>query len=280
MAGNQNNRERAVIKKTESKKPIHSVTGPESIEHQVRFQPWRFDSLVFDKGYEVWIDRALRCPCTVKGTGQALISCDNCVGIGWIFVNRIETRIAMQQLNANVKYENWSQTTTGMAKVTARAIDKLAFMDRIVLREVEGYFNEVIRVRDYDSRKVGFSIYDILEIESIYLFDGDKSPLIPVPETDYVVDGVKIIFDSKFNSMRDMTISVRYRHCLTYHVIDMNRDIMKVRTKDCSLPDETLTNMPISGMTRKAHYLFDNVKYEQEGRLIENSTENEDSVKH
>ena len=146
--GSKPRREKVVIKKTDaSSKPIHSKTGSEGVEHLVRFEPQRFNSLIFDKGYEVWVDKAMRCPCTVKGTGQALLSCDNCVGTGWIFVNRIETRVAIQNINANIKYENWSQTTTGMAKITSRAVDKLAFMDRVILREVAGMFNEVVRIR-------------------------------------------------------------------------------------------------------------------------------------
>ena len=277
MAGGSSNREKATVKKTDTrKKPIHSKTPPEAVEHQVRFEPQRFNSLIHDKGYEVFIDRAMRCPCTVKGTGQAEIRCDNCLGIGWIFVNRVETRVAMQQINANVKYENWSQTTTGMAKITSRAVNKLAFMDRIILREVEGYFNEVVRVRDYKGKKVGFTIYEICEIESIYLFKDAKSPLIPLKEgKDFEMDGYKITFSDNYNSVDNLTFSIRYRHLLTYHLIDMNRDIMKVRTKDCSYSDEQLTNMPIMGIARKSHYIFDNLKYEEEERLIENSTTEE-----
>lgn len=270
----KHNNKATIIKSDGRNKPVIKVTPPETVEHQVRFQPWRFDSLVFDKGYEVWIDRALRCPCTVKGTGQPLVSCNNCLGSGWVFVNRIETRIAVQQLNANIKYENWSQTTTGMAKVTARATDKIAFMDRIILREVEGYFNEVMRTRAISGRQVAFTIYEPLQIESIYLYKSDKQPLHPLKEVDdYILDGFKIMLTDNYNSMEDLSISIRYRHCLTYHVIDMNRDIMKVREKDCDYSYEDLTNMPIGGIARKSHYIFDNLKYEAEGRLIENSTE-------
>lgn len=266
-------RRKANIAKPDTRnKPIVSKTSAESTEFQVRFQPQRFNSLIFDKGYEVFIDKAMRCPCIVKGTGQAKLDCNNCLGTGWIFINRYETRVAMQQLNANIKYENWSQTTTGMAKITSRAIDKISFMDRIILREVEGFFNEVIYIRDYGGKKVGFTIYEILEIESIFLFSDSKKKLIPLElEKDYTFDGFKIVFNNKYNSVDDMTISVRYRHCLTYHLIDMNRDIMKVRQKDCSLPTESLENMPISGIARKSHYIFDNIKYDETLRLIENT---------
>ena len=274
--GHAPKREKANVKKTDVRnKPIYSKTGPESIEHQVRFEPQRFNSLIFDKGYEVWVDKAMRCPCTVKGTGQALLSCNNCVGTGWIFVNRIETRVAVQNINANIKYENWSQTTTGMAKITSRAVDKLAFMDRVILREVAGIFNEVVRIRDYNSEKVGFAIYEILDMEGIYLFQGDKIALHPMTKDEYEIDGYKIILNDKYNSMKDLSISIRYRHCLTYHLIDMNRDVIKVRTKNCEASDEQLTDMPINGTARKSHYIFDNLKYEEEERLIENSTKRE-----
>jgi hypothetical protein len=54
-------------------------------------------------------------------------------------------------------------------------------------------------------------------------------------------------------------------------MIDLNRDIVKVRTKEANAPNEELKEMPIMGMARKAHYLFDNVKYDESQRLIENS---------
>ena len=54
-------------------------------------------------------------------------------------------------------------------------------------------------------------------------------------------------------------------------MIDMTRDITMVREKEQPLDPEVLKAMPINGMARKAHYLFDNYKYEEEGRLIDNS---------
>jgi hypothetical protein len=36
------------------------------------------------------------------------------------------------------------------------------------------------------------------------------------------------------------------------------------------MPEEMLKEMPVAGLARKAHYLFDNMKYEEEDRLIEN----------
>lgn len=257
----------------QQKKAIISVTKSESIEHQVHFEPQRFNSLVFDKGYEVYIDKALRCPCAVKGAGQALVSCNNCIGTGWLFTDRTSTRIAIQGINADVKYENWSKLSTGMARITARAIDRLAFMDRIVIREAEGYFNEIIRAREYNEEVVCFTTYEILEIESIRQFVSDKEPLKIIPESDFKIQDEKIILKPKYKSIDNLTITIRYKHLLTYHIIDMNRDITKVRTKEgCSAVKEPLAEMPISGVARKAHYLFDNLKYEESSRLIDNTS--------
>jgi hypothetical protein len=254
------------------KRAIVSRTPPESTEHQVRFETQRFDSLVFDKGYDVFIDKAYRCPCAVKGAGQPLISCDNCLGVGWIFTNRVETRVAVQGIKADIKYENWSKTTAGTARITARAIDKLAFMDRVILKDVEGFYNEILRTRKVANKKVGFVEYPIIDIEDIYLFETDKTPLKKLSEgTDYfIVDESKLEFNNDLSIKDEMTLTIRYRHYLTYHIIDMNRDITKVREKGCLMADENLKAMPINGIMRKAHYLFDNNKYEAEGRLIEN----------
>lgn len=262
MAKGDNFQKRAVVQKTPG----------EITEHQVRLQPERFNSLVFDKGHDAWIDRAYRCPCSVKGAGQPLADCDNCLGNGWIFANRIDTRVAIQGMKADVRFENWTKMTAGMAKITTRAIDKLAFMDRIILKEVEGYYNEILRTRVRDGKVIAFFEYPLLEVEDVMLFRSSKQSLtILRPEIDFTIEGEsKIIFNLPLKD--DYTLTTRYRHYMTYHILEMNRDIMKVRTKDkCGQSDEELAAMPISGVARKAHYLFDNHKFDEEERLIDNS---------
>lgn len=257
-----------------TKRATVTKTPPENVSHQVRFEPERFNSLIFDKGYEVYLDKAYRCPCSIKGSGQPMISCNNCLGIGWVFSSRSETRLAIQSIKVDTKYENWTKNTSGTARVTARASDKLGFMDRIILREVEGFYNEIVRTRSLGNKVVAFVEYPIVEIEKIYLFVSDKLPLVVLEEgEDYsVVDEskIQILANSKVVNSESV-LTIRYRHLLVYHIIEMNRDIMKVRTKQtCSQVGESNEEMPINGIARKAQYLFDNVKYEQESRLIEN----------
>ena len=91
----------------------------------------------------------------------------------------------------------------------------------------------------------------------------------------YTVDKNRIVFNlgiqdlievSDFNissvSEIPISISVRYSHYPVYHVIDINRELMKVREgKFCGVDDEKLRQMPINVMARKAHFIFDAQKW-------------------
>lgn len=255
-----------------SKKPIITSSPIDVLDPSVKFQKKRFDGLIWDKGYDVWIDRAMRCPCIQKSTGQGLPNCENCLGKGWIFIDRSETRVVIQSLNANKKYENWSEVTTGMAKVTARAIDRLAWMDRITIQNAEGIFQEVLFPQLFNGKIKAFPIYTPLEIFECYLFDSVKTKLkILVEGVDYSIDGDALVFDDKYVNNKQFSVSIRYAHCLVYHVTDMNRDVMVTRVREsCQQETSESAQMPVNGVLRKAHYIFDNTKFE-ENKLLENS---------
>ena len=94
----------------------------------------------------------------------------------------------------------------------------------------------------------------------------------------YTIDKNRIVFNlgiqdlievSGFNvtsiSEIPISISVRYSHFPVYHVIDVNRELMKVReSKFCGVNDEALRQMPINVLARKAHFLFDVQKWGEE----------------
>lgn len=261
--------------KTYQRRPVISKTPNEPKEHQVNFQPWRFNSLIDDKAYNVWIDKAYRCPCSVKGSGQPLPSCRNCLGTGWIFTNRKETRVAIQSINIDIKYDNWLKNVAGTVRVTARAVDRLAFMDRIILREVDGFYNEILRIKEVDNKLFLFPEYPILEIEELMKFEGDNVALSYMKEgIDFKVNDESEIEILNSSITINDTFTIRYRHRMTYHIIEMNRDVMKVRDGDqdaCNFNQDKLANMPINGIARKAHYLFDNLKYEEKTKLLDNT---------
>lgn len=259
-------------------KPVSFVTAP-TPGLGAHFFPKRFDELIYDHGYEAYLDRALRCPCCDKATGQPSVSCQNCLGRGWFFVDRRYTRIVAQSMTNLKRYEEWSQVNKGTAKLTVRGTDKLGFMDRVVLLELEGHYSELLFPFEYNEELICYPIYEPLEVTDIYLYLGDGSKLLPIPAELYKIEGNKITFDNsllEYASPGDMndrslglTISIRYSYHPVYHVVDINRELMKVRDKNCAYTEEVLTQMPINVIARKAHYIFENQKFGE--NLFDNS---------
>lgn len=253
-------------------------TPPTSMSPNVGWDVNKFETLIQTQGYDAFIDRALRCPCVDKATGQALSTCKNCLGRGWFFVDRTETRLIAQHMDSKKRYENWSEVNRGTASITTKGIDKLGFMDKIILTQLEEFYSEIIRPIYFQGEIIAYPVYEPLKVTDMFLFASDNEKLINIKEDEYVIDGNKIVFDLGIQdkiSIDDMnvknkseipiSISIRYSHFPVYHVIDVNRELMKVReSRFCSYNDEKLRQMPINVLARKAHYLFDAQKFGEE----------------
>ena len=273
MATDSNNRNRKSII---TDVPTSFQTPPAAINPRVGWDVNKFETLIQTQGYDAFIDRALRCPCVDRATGQALSTCKNCLGRGWFFVDRHETRIISQHMDSKKHYQDWSEVNRGTASITTKGIDKLGFMDRIILTQLEEYYSEILTPIIFDGELIAYPVYEPLIISNIYLFVGDATKLEPIPEEMYKIDKNKIVFDQSLldiipvedmNQKQPlMSVSIRYSHYPVYHVIDVNRELMKVReSKLCGYDDEHLRQMPINVLARKAHYIFDAQKFGEEG---------------
>ena len=253
-------------------------TPPASMIPRVGWDVNRFETLIQTQGYDAYIDRALRCPCVDKTSGQALSTCRNCLGRGWIFVDRTETRLIAQHMDSRKQYQDWSEVNRGTASITTRGIDKLGFMDRIILTQLEEYYSEIIRPILFDGEIMAYPVYEPLKIQRMYLFVSDNQKLVPLDESMYTIDKNRIVFNMGIQDLIDISdmnittvseipisITVRYSHYPVYHVIDVNRELMKVREgKFCEVSDEKLRQMPINVTARKAHFIFDAQKWGEE----------------
>lgn len=260
----------------------HAITSQTPASLSLPKANWdvdKFEGLIYNHGYEAFIERAMRCPCVDKATGQALSTCKNCLGRGWFFIDKKETRVVAQSLSNQKRYEQTGEVNRGTARITTRAVDKLGFMDRIILTQLEAYYSEVLKPLFYNNELISYPVYEPLEITSIFLYVGDNNKLIPLPNKMYKVDGNRIVFDSSLESLvpvedinqkhPEISITIRYSYYPVYHVIDANRELMKVRERRCSFSDDFLRSMPINVLARKAHFIFDAQKYSSE--LIDNS---------
>lgn len=255
-------------------------TPPVSMNPRVGWDVNQFESLIQAQGYDALIDRALRCPCCDKNNGQALTTCRNCGGRGWFFIDRTETRLIAQHMDSKRQYQDWSEVNRGTASITTRGIDKLGFMDRVILTQLDEWYSEIIRPVQFNDELMAYPVYEPLKIDRMFMFGSDNSMLIPIEEKMYTVDGNRIVFnDSLFDAVEvdsintaelSISITMRYSHFPVYHVIDVNRELMKVREgKLCGVSDEQLRQMPINVTARKAHFVFDALRWNE--RIYDNS---------
>lgn len=260
------------------RKPVVQ-TGAEAVDTHVGWRVENFQQLIYQHGYEAYIDRALRCPCVDKTTGQALSTCPNCLGRGWFFVDRRETKIVAQSMNNQKKFNDWGETNRGTAKITARGSDKLGFMDRIILLQLEAYYSEIVRPMLFNGEIIAYPVYEPLFITNIFLFVDDSSKLIPLDSTMYSIQGNKMVFNLGIKDLVavdnvnvtdiPINISIRYAYNPVYHVVDANRELMRVRDRNGSFLDEKLRDMPINVLCRKAHFIFDAQRF---GAILNDNT--------
>lgn len=256
-------------------KPVAFQTTASAVHPRVGWRVDDFEELIQSQGYDVYIDRAMRCPCVDKATGQALSTCKNCLGRGWFFVDRTETRIIAQRMDSKKRYLDWSEVNAGTASMTTKGSDKLGFMDRIILLQLQEFYSEIIRPTMYEGELLAYPVYEPIDITNMFLYVGDYTKLEPIPAEMYKVDKNKIVFDQELlnvvpvdsvnQNTPSVSISMRYSHYPVYHVIDVNRELMRVReSKLCGYDDEMLKQMPINVLARKAHFIFDAQKYGEE----------------
>ena len=247
--------------------PITAQTPPSLDLPKPHWDVNKFEGLIYNMGYDAYIEKALRCPCCDKATGQALSTCHNCLGRGWFFVDKRQTRIVAQSMENLRRNSQTGEINHGTARITARASDKLGFMDRVMLLDLTAWYTELLNPIEYEDELIAYPVYEPLEISNIYLYGGDNVKLIPLTPSQYNISGNKIIFDKSLEELvpvedmnqkfPEMTISIRYSYHPVYHIIDANRELTKVREKGCFFSDDNLRQVPMLYIGRKAHYIFD-----------------------
>lgn len=245
-------------------KPVTAETSPELTgQSQPKFNKGDFDDAVYDKGYILHIEKALRCPCRIQVNDQPLVDCKNCGGVGWIFTDKKETRGVLQAMNRMVKNAPWTESDRGTVSVSVRDDDKLAFMDRITQTELRSTYSEILRLRRYNDVFVARSLYDIKQIDSVLLFDGSQRKLIRLAEEQYSFSDYVFSVSLDLTGIEDPRVTIRYEHNPQFHVIDITREQVANRGSmnfDGNLQDpisDRLGWLPIHGIARRAHYVLD-----------------------
>lgn len=221
----------------------------------VEFRKDDFDATIWSKGYKVILEKALKCPCQVRG-GSPKSDCNNCRGFGWIFVNPIETRASITSLNSSNKYRPWSLENANRANITVMDVNRMSFYDRITLVEDYSEISENLTVKkSSDSKDFVFPSYSIKEILVVFKFINSTTPLFQITTDQYTFDENKIIFNDGVVTTGNV-ISIRYVFQTQYNVLDVVHDIRSSKKKDRS---GNVVNMklPIMAVAQKPHTIQD-----------------------
>ena len=260
-------------------KPIINRTPPNvSGQAKVDLRKNDFDTAVWQKGYDVYVDKAIKCPCAVESNNGALSSCKNCGGSGYVFINRYKTKLLLQSMNIDTKYKEWSQEKLGTVRITARTEDELSFMDRITMLTGLMSNTEIIHPFTKNNQKKGRLMQPPVEIEEVFCFvDGSQGLRklnygtdVSVSGTDFSIENNIITFSKEFLTWQHFSVTIRYKHYPTYHVIDLPRGVMETEALNKSNGRNEYTKMPIHAIGRLAHYVLDEQNL-NEDFLLDNS---------
>jgi DNA helicase HerA-like ATPase len=249
----------------------------------VKFDLDTFEAALWNKGYDIILEKAVRCPCQDRDAA-AKLTCHNCLGTGWVFLNALQTKAIITGINKTTAYKNWSQELLGTVAVTTRAVEKLGFMDRITLINDTNTYNtsiysEILRVRDVAGTPFVFLSYKPYELEKmkVYAFQGDELPLIKLPVSGYSISSNNpyvLEFSYDFSTIGSFNgiISVTYEHEIQYHILDLPHDVRNSTTVN-ACGQERQIEYPINAIARKAHNVFEKADRDGTG-LINNSDPN------
>lgn len=215
-----------------------------------------FDQTVWDNGYEVSLERAVRCPCC-KG-GDALIDCQNCFGTGYFYVNAISTRALITGINVTNRYMRWSEELLGTIAVTVIASDKnnLSWYDRITIHNEWSYYSEVLTVREIGSQRFVFTTYHPVDILGIYQYVSSVEPLKMVSSDNFIVsdkNGYCVLLGDNVDIQAGETLSIYYKHEPEFHVIDIPHEIRS--DWETAQGGKDKIYLPIQAIGRRSHLI-------------------------
>ena len=247
-------------------KPVIFETDLSHRASSLNFTQEKFLQSIDKHGYDIHVERAMRCPCANVASGSPLLSCQNCGGSGWIFINKRETRAVMQYMNSETKFREWTEENSGRVSISFRPNEDIAFMDRITDLNKEATYSQTINLQNVGSDSpewVGTFIYYPLKIINAFLFVADVLPLRQINEQNhfFVEDNkIRITDNSIFAGLEnpnDPVITVRFHHRPTYHILDITRERVASREKNCETGRNELKDLPIHSIAMRAHEMLD-----------------------
>ena len=240
---------------------------------QVVWDKQKWNEAIFEHGYKVFIERSLECPCGTKGNTTPNPDCINCGGTGRFYIDKTYTVIMCQGMNNQTKFQPFSAENMGVVKITTSPYDKLGYMDKVTLTEVESIFSQRIHLRKNNAGDTlfGFTTYNMIEVYDCYMFQGNSTILkILKVDVDFTIQDNKIILNNKYLNIANPRITVRYLHNPIYFILETNRETIKQKSLvNCATfnTDTPEANFPLSFTGKSAQFLPELLNFDGTGTI-------------
>jgi hypothetical protein len=233
-----------------------------------------FDVLVAQKGLVLQHEQTYKCSCIREINGSALSDCPDCHGGGYIFGEPCNIKGVIQAINYDPKFMQYSEINVGTAMLTVRYTNRLGWRDRITVKNGETVFmeNTFPRLREVngDQELSSLLTYNVLSVDKIFYNQtidpsSCKTQLELQQDVDYTIEGRKLKLSDDLmqqliqDECEKAYISIRYTHNPTYLVMDIQKDIRN--TLVIENDKETLKNLPINCVIKKAHFEIGDLGY-------------------
>lgn len=250
-------------------KNILQTPSPGLSNFRPEFIKTDFDQSIWAKGYDVYLEKALRCPC--HGEGAALVDCQNCFGTGFFYTNTLKTKALITGINQTTQYKNWSAELLGTYAVTVMDVDKanLSYYDRVTFLTEYSYFSENLHIRENEGVYFVFTTYKIQQLLALYTFESSDKKLKKTINSHISEDNPYCLILELDELPTNGYISVYYKHFVEGHVIDLPHFIRASWNTDRVSGQQKKIQLPIQAIVRLSHLIAtDKPNFDGSGTII------------
>lgn len=219
------------------------------------FDKGAFDAAIVQKGYKIYQERAVACPCGEPGHPKP--NCPYCGGLGYFFIEPTETIALITGVNVNTKYKEWTMDNAGTIAVTTFEEGlNFGFFDKITFKEKFGRFSETRKIRFGGGKHFVWLTFKLKELYSIYMLNV-AGTMIELSSDMYTVenDGYTIVINAELGEIDGLVLSVYYKHYIQYNVIDLPHELRASNITDANGNLQKI-DLPVQAIARRANFVM------------------------
>lgn len=221
------------------------------------FDKGAFDAAITQKGYRIYQERAVACPCGMDA-GHPNPSCPYCGGTGYYYIDPTEVICLITGVNVNTKYREWTMDNAGTIAVSTYDEGlNFSFFDKLTFKEKFGIFSENRVVRAFNAMLFVWLTFQPFKLFQLSVIDGNGQLQNLTPDsyyTDPENNEYTLFFNANAGLKEGDIVSVYYKHYVQYNVIDLPHEI-RASNKTDENGNLQKIDLPVQAIARRANFV-------------------------